>query len=224
MHDLMIESELLCKTFRRRNQETIGVSDVNLQVRSGEFLVIKGKSGAGKSTLLNLLCGLIRPTSGKIWINSRCITDMGNAELSHLLSTQAGIIFQNFNLLPTYSLYENMEVGLVAANGNRAIQRELIMNSLAQFNLDGMAQRLPSELSIGQQQKAAIARTLVKEPTIIFADEPTGSVDDDTAREIIAYLHSLNVEKNITLVVTTHGLFPTNEKTRVMQMHEGRLR
>ena len=117
-----------------------------------------------------------------------------------------------------------MEVGLVAANGNRAIQRELIMNSLAQFNLDGMAQRLPSELSIGQQQKAAIARTLVKEPTIIFADEPTGSVDDDTAREIIAYLHSLNVEKNITLVVTTHGLFPTNEKTRVMQMHEGRLR
>jgi putative ABC transport system ATP-binding protein len=169
------------------------------------MVILKGRSGAGKSTLLNLMCGLIMPTNGKVMIDNTCISELPNNALSELLLNQIGIIFQSFNLLPTYTIFENIEIALAPNGLKESVVKDSIMSFLEQFNLKDKTHLLPSELSVGQQQKVAIIRTLIKQPSIIFADEPTGSVDDETAGEIIEHLMNLKKEKQVTIVVATHG-------------------
>ena len=188
-----------------------------------QFVLIKGRSGAGKSTLLNLMCGLDKPTSGSVTIGTDTVGNMSNKSMSRLLSEKIGIIFQNFNLLPTYTVFENIEIALDSVPGSREKNKQKIMPLLEQLNLSEKMNSLPTELSIGQQQKVAIARTLSKSPSIIFADEPTGSVDDETAKEIIQYLMMLKREKNVTLVMATHGSTLDSYADRIVTMQDGRL-
>ena len=223
MNRSIIECNSLSKHFRGKNRLTKAVDGVDLQINENEFVLIKGRSGAGKSTLLNLMCGLDKPTSGYITIGTDHIGNMSNKSLSRLLSEKIGIIFQNFNLLPTYTVFENIEIALDTLPENREKSKQTIMPLLEQLNLSEKMNSLPTELSIGQQQKVAIARTLSKKPAIIFADEPTGSVDDETAREIIEYLIMLKREKNVTLVMATHGSTLDSYADRIVTMHEGRL-
>ncbi|MDP3024309.1 MAG: ATP-binding cassette domain-containing protein [candidate division Zixibacteria bacterium] len=178
MSEYQIECISLCKQYISNKQKVIAVEDINLHINQNEMVIIKGRSGAGKSTLLNLMCGLIKPSHGKVIIGNSCINELSNDTLSDLLLNRIGIIFQSFNLLPTYTVYENIEIALVPKGLNPKIVKDNIMSFLEQFNLKDKAHLLPSELSIGQQQKVAIIRTLVKQPSIIFADEPTGSVDE----------------------------------------------
>lgn len=202
----------------------MAIDDINLYIRQNEMVILKGRSGAGKSTLLNLMCGLIKPSHGKVIIGGNCINELSDNSLSNLLLNRIGIIFQSFNLLPTYTVYENIEIALVPKGLGQKMVKENIMSLLEQFNLRDKTHLMPSELSAGQQQKVAIIRTLVKHPSIIFADEPTGSVDDETAGEIIEHLLYLKKEKQVTLVVATHGNIPEKFADRIFTLENGRLK
>jgi putative ABC transport system ATP-binding protein len=218
-----IECISLTKKYTVRNQNVIAVDNINLSIGQNELVLLKGRSGAGKSTLLNLMCGLIRPTNGKVMIDNDCITDMPDSSLSRLLSEKIGIIFQSFNLLPTYTVYENVEVALVSKGSDRNSVRDNIFSLLDHFSLKDKAMLLPSELSAGQQQKVAIIRSLIKQPSVVFADEPTGSVDDETATEIMEHLLYLKKEKKVTLVIATHGNVPEKIADRVYIIENGRI-
>ena len=224
MSEYQIECISLSKQYISNKQTVIAVDDINLQINQNEMVLIKGRSGAGKSTLLNLMCGLIKPCQGKVIIGNKCINELSNDSLSYLLLNHIGIIFQSFNLLPTYTIYENIEIALVPKGLNQKMVKEDIMSFLEQFNLKDKAHLMPSELSVGQQQKVAVIRTLVKQPSIIFADEPTGSVDEETAGEILKYLVYLKREKQVTLVVATHGNIPDKLADRIFTIENGRLR
>jgi putative ABC transport system ATP-binding protein len=223
MSQLKIECISLSKNYISKNQTVIALDDVSLSINQNDVILIKGRSGAGKSTLLNLMCGLIRPTAGKVVIDNICINEQSDNSLSKLLSSKIGIIFQSFNLLPTYTVYENIEIALVPKGLGRFEMKENINSLLDQFNLKNKAQLLPTELSVGQQQKVAIIRTLAKQPAIIFADEPTGSVDDQTAEEILGYLTNLKKEKQITLILATHGNIHDKFADKIFILNNGRL-
>jgi putative ABC transport system ATP-binding protein len=216
-----IECISLSKRYTRNSQGVNAVDGINLSINRNELVIIKGRSGAGKSTLLNLMSGLIKPTQGQVLIDNICISELPNAALSELLLNKVGIIFQSFNLLPTYTIFENIEIAIVPKGYMPGLSEDSIMSLLDQFDLKDKAHLLPSELSVGQQQKVAIIRTLIKQPSIIFADEPTGSVDDETADEILQHLVNLKKEKQITLVVATHGNVMENYADKVYLMEKG---
>ncbi len=218
-----IECVSLTKQYRSKNQMVTALDDINLSIKQNELVLIKGRSGAGKSTLLNLMSGLIRPTHGRVIIDGDCISEMSDNLLSKLLSEKIGIIFQSFNLLPTYTVYENIEIALVPEKSGRGIIRDNIFSLLGQFSLKDKADLMPSELSAGQQQKVAIIRSLVKSPSVIFADEPTGSVDEVTAGEIMDHLLFLKKEKKVTVVIATHGNIPENIADSLFLIENGRM-
>jgi ABC-type lipoprotein export system ATPase subunit len=218
-----IECISLGKHYTSRNQTILALNDVSLSINENETVLIKGRSGSGKSTLLNLMCGLIRPTQGKVNFNNVCINELDDNSLSKLLSDEIGIIFQSFNLLPTYTIYENIELALFPKRLSKTVIRENIMSLLDRFNLKNKALLLPSELSVGQQQKVAIIRTLAKQPSVIFADEPTGSVDDETAVEIMEYFKHLKEEKMATLIMATHGIIYEGFADKMFFLDNGRL-
>jgi putative ABC transport system ATP-binding protein len=218
-----IECISLTKQYISRNQTVTAVDNINISVGKNELVLLKGRSGAGKSTLLNLMCGLIKPTSGKVMIDNDCITEMPDNSLCRLLSEKIGIIFQSFNLLPTYTVYENIEIALATKGSSHSYVRDNIFTLLDQFSMKDKAALLPSELSVGQQQKVAIIRSLIKQPSVIFADEPTGSVDEETASEILDHLLYLKKEKQVTLVIATHGNIPEKIADKVFVIENGRI-
>jgi ABC-type lipoprotein export system ATPase subunit len=224
MNEYQIECIALTKEFNSKSHKVNAVDDIDLQIKKNEVVLLKGRSGAGKSTLLNLMCGLVQPTRGRVLIDGVCINELSHDALSRLLLTRIGIIFQSFNLLPTYNVFENIEIALVPTGSDRKINKELINSLLGQFNLADKAKLFPSELSAGQQQKVAIIRTLVKQPAIIFADEPTGSVDDETASEIMDHLLNLNRENKVTLVIATHGNIPEKIADRIFFLENGHIK
>jgi putative ABC transport system ATP-binding protein len=224
MAENQIECISLTKIYTSRNQKVTAVDDINIQINKNELALIKGRSGAGKSTLLTLMCGLIKPTSGKVLIDNIPVSDLPNNSLSNILLNRIGIIFQSFNLLPTYTVYENIEIALVPQKLDSSVIKKNILSLLEQFNLTNKAQLLPSELSVGQQQKVAIIRTLIKKPSVIFADEPTGSVDEETAGEILELLLNLKNEKQVTLVMATHGVIPEKFADRLIIIENGQIK
>lgn len=224
MSNSFIECRSLSKQYKGKRQTINAVTDINLQVERDEMIMIKGRSGAGKSTLLNLIGGLISPTSGTVRIDDKIINGLNNKSLSNLLLNQIGIIFQSFNLLPTYNIYENIEVALAPKGlGHNEIQK-LVLPYIEQFQLTDKLHLLPEELSVGQQQKVAIIRTLVKQPSIILADEPTGSVDDETASEILEYLRYLRKEKKVTIIIATHGIVSDTIADKVITIENGSIK
>jgi putative ABC transport system ATP-binding protein len=224
MSDHQIECISLSKQYISKNQKIIALNDVNIRFSQNEIVLLKGRSGSGKSTLLNIMCGLIKPTAGKVMIDNICITELKDDSLSRILSERIGIIFQSFNLLPVYTVYENIEMGLIPKGSKPQEAKDNIMSLLEQFDLINKAHLLPAELSAGQQQKVAIIRTLAKEPSIIFADEPTGSVDNETAGEILEHLLNMKREKNGTLIIATHGNVPEKIADRVITIENGRIK
>lgn len=199
------------------------VSDINLTIRRNETVLIKGRSGAGKSTLLNLMGGLIMPSSGIVLFKERNLAEMTNNMLSSILLKEIGIIFQSFNLLPTYTIFENIEIALAPKKQNRELIKKEIMSHLEQFDLGDKHNLLPTQLSVGQQQKAAIVRTLIKQPSVIFADEPTGSVDTESASEILGYLINLKKKRDITLILASHGNIPDKYADRLIVLENGKI-
>jgi putative ABC transport system ATP-binding protein len=223
MQKAYLECISLGKIYSGKKQEIHAVRDVNLSIEKGSFVLVKGRSGAGKSTLLNLMAGLIRPTSGSVRIDDQVISSMDNRALSSFLMNKAGVIFQSLNLLPAYTIYENLEASLPPGNQDSTGFRNLIAPYLQRFGLYDKLNYMPDELSLGQQQKVAVVRTLIKKPSIIFADEPTASVDGETASEILEALSNLSRENNVTVIVATHGIVPSHFADREIILENGSL-
>jgi putative ABC transport system ATP-binding protein len=180
------------------------VDGITLEVRAGEFVALLGSSGSGKSTLLNLIAGLDRPTAGAIRVQGRDLAQMDAEELARYRRLTVGMVFQSFNLIPTMTLEENVELPARFAEVERAERKELVRASLGRVGLSARATHRPSELSGGEQQRAALARALVNRPSILLADEPTGNLDSRTGTEILNLIREFNVSLGMTVVMVTH--------------------
>jgi putative ABC transport system ATP-binding protein len=199
------------------------LSGIDLEIIQGEILAIMGPSGCGKTTLLNLLGGLDRPTSGDVIIGGKTLSSMTDRELTSLRLTEIGFVFQAYNLIPTLTAIENVELPLSLL---RMSKRERFARAswlLGLVGLAGKEDRLPSELSGGEQQRVAVARAVANNPRVILADEPTGNLDSSNSAQIMKTLSSLNRELGQTLVVVTHDSKVAASATRIVQMVDGRI-
>jgi len=180
------------------------VDDVTLEVPAGEFLALLGSSGSGKSTLLNLMAGLDRPTSGAIFAQGRNLSEMNPLELARYRSRTVGMVFQSFNLLPRMTLEENVELPLRLAEVDRSARAGRVREALEHVRLETRLTHRPSELSGGEQQRAALARALVNGPALLLADEPTGNLDSATGESIMVLLRKIQRSLGMTIVLVTH--------------------
>jgi putative ABC transport system ATP-binding protein len=180
------------------------VDDVSLDLPSGEFLALLGSSGSGKSTLLNLIAGLDRPTSGAVIANDQDLSKVSSLELARYRRQTVGMVFQSFNLLPRMTLEENVELPLRLAEVDRGERPARVREALERVGLGKRVTHRPSELSGGEQQRAAIARALVNRPKILLADEPTGNLDSATGESILALLKEIQKNPGMTIVMVTH--------------------
>ena len=196
---------------------------IDLQVERGETVVITGKSGQGKSVLLSLLAGLDVPTSGEILIDGISQHALTTAERAKIRQTDIGIVFQNFNLIPVWTVTENVMAGLECLDLTQAQKQEKTVQILQGLGLLERLHHLPGALSMGEKQRVAIARALVRDPSILLADEPTGDVDTETAQTIVEMLHRTVVEQQVALVVASHGPFPLRIADHVYSLNNGML-
>jgi len=207
-----------------KNGETIRALDgVDLEIDQGEFLAIQGPTGQGKSTLLSLLGCLDRPTDGRVVFEGEDLASLGENELADLRARAFGIVFQSFNLIPTLTAQENVEVALVPFGISAQERRDRAQQALAELGLADRCGHLPSELSGGQQQRVGIARALVKNPKVLLADEPTGNLDEQTRDEIVGTLEGLWKDRGLTLVVVTHDSNVAERAQRIAIITGGRV-
>ena len=200
------------------------VDEVTLEIRAGEFVALLGSSGSGKSTLLNLMAGLDRPTGGAIFANGRNLSGLSSLELARYRSRTVGMVFQSFNLLPRMTLEENVELPLRLAEVDRGERGARVQEALERVRLEKRLTHRPSELSGGEQQRAALARALVNRPTILFADEPTGNLDSATGESIMLLLKEIQQKLGMTIVMVTHER-PLAERfaDRIAALADGKL-
>lgn len=200
------------------------VDDVSLDVRAGEFVALLGSSGSGKSTLLNLMAGLDRPTGGAIFANGRNLSELSSLELARYRSRTVGMVFQSFNLLPRMTLEENVELPLRLAEVDRGERGARVQEALERVGLEKRSGHRPSEMSGGEQQRAALARALVNRPTLLFADEPTGNLDSATGESILLLLKEIQQKLGMTIVMVTHER-PLAERfaDRIAALADGKL-
>ena len=219
-----IRTERISRHYQMGSTLVRAVDEVTLAIPAGEFLALLGSSGSGKSTLLNLIAGLDRPTSGGIYAHERNLADMNSDELARHRSHTIGIVFQAFNLLPRMTLEENVELPLRLAGVDRQDRMARVRDAVERVHLGARLTHRPSELSGGEQQRAALARALVNRPTILLADEPTGNLDSATGDEIMLLLREINETLKVTIVMVTHE-HPRAEKFahRMILMKDGKL-
>jgi ABC-type lipoprotein export system ATPase subunit len=220
----LIETRNLGKVYFRSNSHPIKALDgVNLEVFAGEFLAVVGRSGSGKTTLLNLIGALDRPTSGEVLFEGKSLGDFSNRDLALLRREKIGFVFQTFNLLPSLTVLENVESALIHSPMSKNEITEKVATLLEFFDLTDKSSMLPLDLSVGQQQKVAIARALVKNPVLILADEPTGEMDSIAGREIVAKLVELNRKSRVTMIVASHGTFPYAQADCTLFLKDGKI-
>jgi putative ABC transport system ATP-binding protein len=217
-----IETISLTMTYRSGRVDVPALHDVNLTVRQGEFIAVMGPSGCGKSTLLHLLGGLLQPTSGKIILDGVDISKLTDAERTEIRRNKIGYVFQRFNLLTTLSAKSNIELAKkIHGNGHQGPNGlERIIDML------GLSEKIhfrPSELSGGEQQRVAIARAVINRPSIILADEPTGSLDSRNSRTVLQILRDLNEKLGQTIVMITHDSEAASMASRVVEMKDGQI-
>ena len=200
------------------------VDDVSLEIRAGEFVALLGSSGSGKSTLLNLMAGLDQPTGGAIFANGKDLSKLTSLELARYRSHTVGMVFQSFNLLPRMTLEENVELPLRLAEVDRAERGGRVKEALERVRLEKRLTHRPSEMSGGEQQRAALARALVNRPTLLFADEPTGNLDSVTGETIMLLLKEIQQKLGMTIVMVTHER-PLAERfaDRIAALADGKL-
>jgi len=211
------------KDYQKGRGTVHALAGVDLVIEDGEWLAIQGPTGHGKTTLLQVLGGLDRPTSGTVEFDGQDLAAMRESEVTRVRAVSIGFIFQTFNLIPTLSAQENVEVALVPLGIGPADRKARAAAALQSVGLEERARHLPSELSGGQQQRVAIARALVKEPKVLLADEPTGNLDEGTRDDLIGLLDKLWRNRGITLIVVTHDSTVARRAQRVGSMRKGRL-
>ncbi|KAF5418886.1 MAG: putative ABC transporter ATP-binding protein [Candidatus Methanogaster sp.] len=220
MTEALIELVHVWKIFGMGEAETVAVRDVSLMIERGEFVAIIGTSGSGKSTLMNQIGILDTPTRGDVFINRNKVSDMSENERARVRREELGFIFQQFNLIPTFTVLENVEVPMVLREVEVDERREKAESILDSLELGHRLDYYPSQLSGGQQQRVAIARALVNDPTIILADEPTGNLDTKSGTMVFDILNSLR-DRGKTVVLITHDPNLAGKTERTIRMQDG---
>jgi putative ABC transport system ATP-binding protein len=223
--ETIIETIDLTKIYGEGDSEVVALDQVNISIRSGEFVAIMGPSGSGKSTLLNILACMDRPTDGQFILAGEDVSDYSRADLAMIRSRQLGFVFQSFNLLARASALDNVMLPLIYRREDQLTHHErvdLAMSLLEMVGLTDRAHHLPNQLSGGQQQRVAIARALVNDPVLILADEPTGNLDTKSSVDIIDLLKSLN-DRGRTVVMVTHEPDIAHYSNRIIHIRDGKV-
>ena len=218
-----LASESVVREFGEGDSAVRAVNEVTVNISPGEFVALVGRSGSGKTTLLNLLAGLDRPSSGKVWFEGRELTHMPERELVGLRRERIGFVFQSFGLIPLLSAFENVELPLHIAGVSWRDRRRRANEALDLVGLTGRSGHRPYELSGGEQQRVAIARALVADPSVLFADEPTGELDSVTGQTIGGIMREIGASRGVTVVTATHDLMLADMADRRLQMADGRI-
>jgi ABC-type lipoprotein export system ATPase subunit len=211
----------LTRVYHMGESSVVGLRDVDLDIREGAFVVLKGESGSGKSTLLSLLAGLDRPTSGSILVGGRDLGRAGADEMTLYRREMVGMVFQSFNLMPTLNVMENICLPAYLANRVRAVVEARADELLDWLQLGHRRHHLPAQLSGGEMQRVAIARALINNPRIIIADEPTGNLDSQTGEIVVELLREMNQGLHRTLVLATHSQMADALATVIVTLRDG---
>jgi putative ABC transport system ATP-binding protein len=223
-NEVAIRTERVSRSYQMGDAPVHAVDDVTVSVRPKEFVALLGSSGSGKSTLLNLMAGLDRPSSGAIFAHGRNLAEMSSEDLAQHRSHTIGMVFQAFNLLPRMTLEENVELPLRLAEVDRNDRAGRVREAVERVRLSARLTHRPSELSGGEQQRAALARALVNRPTILLADEPTGNLDSATGDAILHLLQEINESLGMTIVMVTHDRDRAARYAhRIITMGDGKL-
>ncbi len=217
----LIQLEDIGKVYRLGRVEVHALRGISLSVRRGEMVAIMGPSGSGKSTLMNILGCLDVPTSGRYLLEGEDVGRLGDDRLAEIRNRKIGFVFQTYNLLPRLTALANVELPLMYGDGRERRQRAL--EALGRVGLADRVGHRPTELSGGQQQRVGIARALVKRPSIVLADEPTGNLDSRASEEIMAILQQLNRDEGLTVVIVTHEQAVAARARRVISMLDGQI-
>ena len=222
MNNIVIRTEKLTRAYSMGSSNVTALQDADLTVNAGEFIALMGASGSGKSTLLNLIGLLDRATAGEYWLEGKSVSSLRRDEMSDLRGKRIGFIFQNFNLLPRLSAWENVALPLAYRQGQFGHQDQLnrAREALSRVQLDHRLDHQPMELSGGERQRVAIARALITQPAVILADEPTGNLDSKTGIEIMHLLKELNDEGR-TIILVTHDMNVASYANRICNMRDG---
>jgi putative ABC transport system ATP-binding protein len=212
----MIKLRDVSKTYGTTSAETHALKNISLDIKEGNFVVLLGPSGSGKSTLLNVMSGLDTVSTGHIWIGDKDITDMNQKDLTLFRRHNLGFVFQQYNLIPTLSVHDN--IGLGRALSVNPLDIDLM---LEQVGILDKKNRMPEELSGGEQQRVSIARALVKNPKILFCDEPTGALDEESAKDVLRILQELNEKFNTSIVLITHNPAIAKLADTIVKMNSG---
>ena len=220
---MLVEIRNLAKSYARGGQAVPVLSDITLDIESGDFIALMGPSGSGKTTLLNLIAGIDKPDAGSLRVAGVDIAALSEAELADWRAAHVGFIFQFYNLMPVLTAYENVELPLMLAPLSRAERRARVELVLSVVGLADRMKHYPNELSGGQQQRVAIARAVVADPTIIVADEPTGDLDRVSAADILAMMQRLNRELGKTIIMVTHDANAAKAARSLVHLEKGEL-
>jgi putative ABC transport system ATP-binding protein len=222
MCELIVEIDSLSKDYQSGEITVRALSDVDLKIEKGEFVVILGPSGSGKTTLLNLIGGIDVHTSGSIRVNAREITKLKEKQLTEFRRDDVGFIFQFYNLIPTLTAVENVELA-ARLRFPRRMAYERSMRMLKTVEMDDKAHKFPSQLSGGEQQRVAITRALVKEPKIVLADEPTGNLDTETGERILKEMLRISKEEGTTFLIVTHNVAISKLADYIIYLKDGQI-
>ena len=213
----------LCKTFRQGEEVIVGLDHVCLDIEEGEFVCLSGPSGSGKTTLLNAMGGLDTPDSGQITVGGHRVDQLPKAQLADMRLNNIGFVFQAYNLIPVLSARENVEFVMQVQGVPASRRRQLAEQVLAEVGLTGLEGRLPAEMSGGQQQRVAVARAIANQPALVLADEPTANLDTRSAAHLMDLFVSLNRERGITFVISTHDTRVMGYARRLVSMRDGKI-
>ena len=216
----VLEARSLAKTYDTGGAKVLALRGVDLAIARGEFVAIMGPSGCGKSTLLNLLAGLDRPTAGQVWLDGERIDQLSETELARLRRRHIGVVFQFFNLMPTLSAVENVELPLLLVGRRRKDARRSANELLSDLGIGDKHAAAPVQLSGGQQQRVALARALANTPDIVLGDEPTGNLDSAAAREVLGLLRAAR-DRGQTVLLVTHDARVAAAADRVITLRDG---
>jgi putative ABC transport system ATP-binding protein len=213
----------LTKIYQQGEINVTALNNISLDILAGEFLALMGPSGSGKSTLLHIIAGIDRPTNGQCLVQGIDVTQLNESQLADWRNQNVGFVFQTFNLIPVLTAYENVELPLLLTRLNGRERRKLVMTALELVGLADRARHLPRQLSGGQEQRVAIARSLVTDPNLVVADEPTGNLDSHSALEVMHILQSLSRTVGKTVIMVTHDPKAAAFGSRSIHLEKGEL-
>lgn len=218
----MLRMQNVTKTYPLRRQTIVALEDATIDIPEGDFVSLVGPSGSGKSTLLVMLGGMLSPTSGQVLLDGQSMYDLDADGRARLRKASIGFVFQSFNLVPYLTAQENVQIPLYLAGQIPAEQQARAADLLGRVGLGDRLDHKPTELSVGQQQRVALARMLANDPAVILADEPTGNLDPETSEQILGFFEEFNREGR-TIVMVTHNPEAAERAKRVLKLREGKI-